>query len=38
MYQMPNLPLAPLGIGNVTLADGRAVKGFLCETHATSGA
>ena len=38
MYQMPNLPLAPLGIGNVTLADGRAVKGFLCETYATIGA
>ena len=36
MYQMPNLPLAPLG--NVTLADGRAVKGFLCETQATIGA
>ena len=29
---------APLGIGTVTLADGRAVKGFLCEGHATRGA
>ena len=28
----------PLGIGTVTLADGRKVKGFLCEAHATSGA
>ena len=25
----------PLGIGTVTLADGRIVKGFLCEAHAT---
>ncbi len=25
---------APLAIGTVTLADGRAVKGFLCEAHA----
>ncbi len=24
----------PLGIGTVTLADGRKVKGFLCEAHA----
>jgi allophanate hydrolase len=29
---------APLGIGTVTLADGRTVKGFLCEGHATRGA
>ncbi len=29
---------APLGIGTVTLADGRAVKGFLCEAHAVLGA
>lgn len=29
---------APLGIGTVTLADGRTVKGFLCEAHAISGA
>ena len=29
---------APLGIGTVTLADGRTVKGFLCETYATIGA
>jgi allophanate hydrolase len=29
---------APLGIGTVTLADGRTVKGFLCEAHATRGA
>ncbi len=28
----------PLGIGTVTLADGRKVKGFLCEAHATRGA
>ena len=27
-----------MGIGNVTLADRRAVKGFLCETYATIGA
>lgn len=25
---------APLGIGNVTLSDGRTVKGFICEPHA----
>jgi allophanate hydrolase len=29
---------APLSIGAVTLADGRTVKGFLCEGHATRGA
>jgi allophanate hydrolase len=29
---------APLGIGTVTLADGRTVKGFLCEGHAVRGA
>jgi allophanate hydrolase len=29
---------APLGIGTLTLADGRAVKGFLCEGHAVRGA
>jgi allophanate hydrolase len=29
---------APLGIGKVTLADGEAVSGFLCEAFATSGA
>jgi allophanate hydrolase len=29
---------APLGIGTVTLADGRQVKGFLCEAAATAGA
>lgn len=29
---------APLSIGTVTLADGRTVKGFLCEGHATRGA
>lgn len=29
---------APLGIGKVTLADGRAVSGFLCEGHALAGA
>lgn len=28
----------PLGIGTVTLADRRTVKGFLCEHHATDGA
>ena len=29
---------APLGIGTVTLADGRTVKGFLREAHAIQGA
>jgi allophanate hydrolase len=29
---------APLGIGTVKLADGSAVKGFLCEAHAVAGA
>lgn len=29
---------APLGIGTLTLADGRNVKGFLCEAHAIRGA
>jgi allophanate hydrolase len=29
---------APLGIGTVTLVDGRSVKGFLCEAHAIQGA
>jgi allophanate hydrolase len=29
---------APLGIGTLTLADGSAVKGFLCEAHAVAGA
>ena len=28
----------PLGIGTVTLDDGTRAKGFLCETHAVSGA
>lgn len=28
----------PLGIGTLTLADGRTVKGFLCEAHAAVGA
>jgi hypothetical protein len=28
----------PLGIGTLTLADGRAVKRFLCETYATESA
>ena len=28
----------PLGIGTVGLADGRCVKGFLCESYATEGA
>jgi allophanate hydrolase len=28
----------PLGIGTLTLADGRAVKGFLCEAHAVADA
>jgi allophanate hydrolase len=28
----------PLGLGTVTLADGSAVTGFLCESHATAGA
>jgi allophanate hydrolase len=29
---------APLGLGTVTLADGSALPGFLCESHATAGA
>ena len=29
---------APLGVGKITLADGRAVTGFLCESHAVAGA
>jgi allophanate hydrolase len=29
---------APLGLGKVTLADGRAFSGFLCEGHAIDGA
>ena len=29
---------APLGIGKLTLADGRQVSGFLCEAHAVAGA
>jgi allophanate hydrolase len=29
---------APLGIGTVRLADGSAVKGFLCEAYAVGGA
>ena len=29
---------APLGIGTVSLADGTAVQGFLCESHATKDA
>lgn len=29
---------APLGLGNVELADGRVVHGFLCEAHALEGA
>ena len=29
---------APLGIGKVTLDDGSAVSGFLCEAHAVTGA
>lgn len=29
---------APLGIGTLVLEDGRRVKGFLCESHATVGA
>ncbi|WP_313738961.1 allophanate hydrolase [Pseudomonas sp.] len=29
---------APLGIGNLTLADGRTVKGFICEPWALAGA
>lgn len=29
---------APLGIGKLTLADGRSVSGFLCESHALTGA
>jgi allophanate hydrolase len=28
----------PLAIGTVTLEDGEAVKGFLCEAHAVAGA
>jgi allophanate hydrolase len=29
---------APLGVGKITLADGRQVTGFLCESHALKGA
>lgn len=29
---------APLGVGKITLVDGTAVTGFLCEAHALSGA
>jgi allophanate hydrolase len=29
---------APLGIGNLSLADGRSVKGFICEPYALEGA
>lgn len=29
---------APLGLGSLTLADGRSVHGFLCEAHALNGA
>lgn len=29
---------APLGIGKITLEDGRQVPGFLCEAHAVAGA
>jgi allophanate hydrolase len=29
---------APLGMGTLTTEDGEAVKGFLCEAHATAGA
>jgi allophanate hydrolase len=29
---------APLGVGKITLADGRSVTGFLCEFHALGGA
>jgi len=29
---------APLGIGNLNLADGRSVKGFICEPYALDGA
>jgi allophanate hydrolase len=29
---------APLGLGTITLADGSAVTGFLCESHAIQGA
>jgi len=29
---------APLGLGQVTLSDGRSLPGFLCEVHATAGA
>jgi allophanate hydrolase len=28
----------PLSIGTVALADGRTIKGFLCEAHAVAGA
>ena len=33
-----NLIPAPLGIGTLELADGTAVKGFICEAHAAAGA
>lgn len=29
---------APLGVGTITLADGRCVQGLLCEAYATRGA
>jgi allophanate hydrolase len=29
---------APLGLGDITLADGRKLKGFLCEAAAVEGA
>jgi allophanate hydrolase len=29
---------APLGVGKITLDDGTAVSGFLCEAHAVAGA
>ena len=29
---------APLGVGKVTLASGRQITGFLCESHALAGA
>ena len=32
-----NIP-APLGVGKITLDDGTAVSGFLCEAHAVAGA
>ncbi len=46
VYEMPLIEVgsflalipAPLGLGTLELADGRCVKGFICEPHALAGA